>query len=195
MRAAPPLLPIFRSNLQGQLLAAVLLCPEREESLTALAHRTGGSLAAVQREIDRLERAGVVRTRRVGNTRLVTAAPDSPLEPELSHLVLKAFGPVVVISTALQAVPGVTQAFIFGSWAARYLGEGGAQPGDIDVLVIGRPDRDDVDDALRRAGEQLGLPVNAVVRSPEAWNAAEDPFARSVKQGPIVDLDVARNDA
>lgn len=176
-------------------MAAVLLCPQREESLTALAHRAGGSLAAVQREIDRLERAGVVRTRRVGNTRLVTAAPDSPLEPELSHLVLKVFGPVVVISTALQTVPGVTQGFIFGSWAARYLGEEGAQPGDIDVLVIGRPDRDDVDEALRRAGERLGLPVNAVVRSPEAWNAADDPFARSVKQGPIVDLDVARNDA
>ena len=36
---APPLLPVFRSHLQGELLAATLLAPNREESLTDLARR------------------------------------------------------------------------------------------------------------------------------------------------------------
>ncbi len=32
---------------------------------------------------------------------------------------------------------GVQEAFVFGSWAARYMGEPGAAPRDIDVVVIG----------------------------------------------------------
>lgn len=187
-------MPIFRSDLQGRILAAVLLNPDQEESLTGLARRADGSLAAVQREVDRLERAGVVRSRKMGNTRLVGATPDSPLEPELSGLVLKAFGPTIVLSAALRAVPDVSRAFVFGSWAARYRGEDGPRPGDVDVMVLGRPDRDDVDDALRRASDRSGLPVNAVVRSPEAWAAADDAFARSVKNGPVIELALCGDD-
>ena len=43
--AAPELLPIFRSMLQADILAALLLNPEREYSLTDLAHRLDAPLA------------------------------------------------------------------------------------------------------------------------------------------------------
>src|SRR5947208_2770446 len=94
--AAPPLLPIFRSQLQGELLAAVLLSPDEEQSLTHLAERLGASLATVQREAHRLEQAGILRSRRVGNTRLVSAETTSPVFAPLAELVLRSFGPVEV---------------------------------------------------------------------------------------------------
>jgi hypothetical protein len=34
---------------------------------------------------------------------------------------------------------------------------------DIDVLVIGNPDRDDLDDAIDRASRRIGREVNATV--------------------------------
>ena len=52
--------------------------------------------------------------------------------------------------------------------AARYRGEQGRAPNDLDVLVIGSPDRDAVDDAAERAERVIGLPVQATVRSPIA---------------------------
>lgn len=53
---APPIMPIFRSRLQGELLAAVLLADDGEFSLTGLADRLGAAISTVQREASRLEK-------------------------------------------------------------------------------------------------------------------------------------------
>jgi hypothetical protein len=36
----------------------------------------------------------------------------------------------------LEGVEGIEKAYLFGSWAARYAGEAGRAPADLDVLVI-----------------------------------------------------------
>jgi hypothetical protein len=43
----------------------------------------------------------------------------------------------------------------------RYLGERGRAPQDVDVLVIGEPDRDERDAALARVEQRLAVPVRA----------------------------------
>ncbi len=48
----------------------------------------------------------------------------------------------------------IEQLMIYGSWAARCEGEAGPSPNDIDLLVIGRPDRDEVHEAALRAQQQ-----------------------------------------
>jgi len=115
---APPLLPLLRSRLQAELLTVVLLTPGREWSLTELADRAGSSLSSAQREMARAEQAGVVSSRRLGSTRLVTAA-DSPLTGPLTELLLRSFGPRQVVAEELSRVAGIESAFLFGSWAAR----------------------------------------------------------------------------
>ena len=111
-------MPIFRSRLQGDLLAALLVVPGTELTLTALAGRTGGSLAAVQREVERLEEAGLLRSRRVGNARLVAADPASPAAVPLAELVTLSFGPVQVLAEEFDGIAGVELLEVFGSWAA-----------------------------------------------------------------------------
>jgi DNA-binding transcriptional regulator YhcF (GntR family) len=184
--AAPPLLPIFRSRLQGQVLASTLLHPERSQSLTELARALGADLATVQREVSRLERAGIVRTNRVGNTRLVSADTASPVHRPLAELVLQAFGPVEVVAEVFAELQDVDEIYIFGSWAARYRGIEGPAPGDIDVLVVGSPDRDQVYEAALRAERRLGREVNATIRTRRAWEAAQDGFIREVRSAPLV---------
>jgi hypothetical protein len=125
----PPLLPIFRSRLQGELLAAVLLAPEQSSSISCLADRIGADVATVQREVDRLQRAGIFNARRVGRARPVSANTDNPLDRPLAQLVLRAFGPAHVLSEELRGVKGIGEAFIFGSWAERYEGIEGLSPG------------------------------------------------------------------
>jgi DNA-binding transcriptional ArsR family regulator len=134
-KASPPLLlPLLRSRLEAEVLTLVLLNPGEEWSLTSLASRTGASVSSVQREITRAEQAGVVSSRRLGNLRLVKAA-DSPLTAPLTELLLRSFGPRQVLAEELEGVEGIEQAYLFGSWAARYTGEAGRPPADLDVLA------------------------------------------------------------
>jgi predicted nucleotidyltransferase len=181
----PPLLPLLRSRLQADLLTLVLLAPDEEWSLTELAGRIGASVSSAQREVSRAEQAGVVSTRRLGNTRLVRAA-DSPLTGALTELLMRSFGPRQVLAEELATVDGADAVYLFGSWAARYAGEGGRPPADLDVLVIGEPDRDALDDAAQRAGERLAREVNITVRSSHWWREGEDGFHTEVTHRPLV---------
>jgi predicted nucleotidyltransferase len=181
----PPLMPLLRSRLQAELLTLVLLTPGREWSLTELAERAGASVSSAQREMARAEDAGVIASRRLGNTRLVSAA-DSPLTGPLTELLLRSFGPRQVVAEELAGLPGIEEAYLFGSWAARYTGQSGRAPDDIDVLVIGQPDRDKLDEAAQRAGSRLAREVNATVRSSRWWHEGGDGFHAEVTKRPLV---------
>ena len=182
---SPPLMPLLRSRLQADLLTLVLLTPGQEWSLTELAARAGASVSSAQREMARAEEAGVVSSRRLGSTRLVSAAA-SPLTEPLTELLLRSFGPRQVLAEELAGLAGVEAAYLFGSWAARYAGQAGPAPADIDLLVIGRPDRNDLDDAVQRAGARLAREVNATVRSPQWWRDGGDGFHAEVNRRPLV---------
>jgi predicted nucleotidyltransferase len=183
--APPPLLPLLRSRLQAEVLTLAMLNPGREWSLTDLASRVGASVSSVQREITRAEQAGVVSSRRLGNVRLVKAA-DSPLTPALTELLLRSFGPRQVLAEELQGVEGIGEAYLFGSWAARYEGEAGPAPADLDVLVIGVPDRDELHEAAQRAEGRLAREVNVTIRSPAWWQEGSDGFHADVTRRPLV---------
>lgn len=181
------LAPVLRSETQARVLAALLLRPEREASISDLAREVGSDPGNVHTEVQRLVDVGVLTDRRVGRTRLVRDA-HSPLAKALAGLLLIGYGPKVKIEQALTRVPGIDAAFIGGSWAARYAGESGPFPNDVDVIVIGYPDRDDVTEAVGAAVRPLGQQAQVVVRTPEAWAEAADPFTRTAQSQPLVPL-------
>src|SRR5581483_3342759 len=93
----------------------------------------------------------------------------NPYFPELSGLLLKALGPRFVLAKYLNGIRGIAEAYLFGSWARRYAGEPGPAPSDLDVLIVGQPDVDEVYKACRDAGAELGQEVNPVILSPGEW--------------------------
>jgi DNA-binding transcriptional ArsR family regulator len=182
------LLPLFRSRGQARLLARIFLHPEERVSLNQLARELGLDPATVQREAKRLEEAGILRSERIGRARLVRPNEASPFYPELTGLVFKAFGPVPVLRERLQRLAGVEIAFIYGSWASRYVGERGDPPGDIDLLILGTPDRRRLARVCREAGEELGFEINPLVLSREDWESGATGFIRSIKQQSLIPL-------
>jgi DNA-binding transcriptional ArsR family regulator len=186
---APSLLPILRSQQQGEILALLLGDPDRELSLTEISRLTGAPHPSVYREVQRAEQAGLVTTRKVGNTRLVRAETNSPYYAGLADVLTKAFGVPAVLAKALQNVSGIEDAYIYGSWAARHDGQPGTRPvGDIDVLVFGQPDRDQLYEALSTAEQHLGRPVQATVRDPGWLESASGSFYDSVTSRPMLKL-------
>jgi DNA-binding transcriptional ArsR family regulator len=188
-KPAPSLLPILRSQQQGEILALVLGDPALELSLTEIASRTETPHPSVYREIQRAEQAGLVTTRKVGNTRLVRANTASPYYSGLTEVLTRAFGVPAVLAEVLRPLRGITGAYIYGSWAARHKGQAGLRPvGDIDVLILGEPDRDELYAALGAAEERLGRPVQATIRAP-AWLASgTGSFHDTVTSRPLFDL-------
>jgi predicted nucleotidyltransferase len=190
---APPLLPIFRSQLQGELLALVSGDPARQWTIDELAERTGEPYQTVATEVRRLQEAELLEATTVGRTKLLSANEASPYLRPLSQLATMAFGPPIVIGEEFASVDGIETIYIYGSWAARYQGEPGPAPNDIDVLVIGRPDRDEVYDAARRAQQRLGREVNVTQRTRKQWDAATDGFSEQVRSSPMVEVPYPRN--
>jgi predicted nucleotidyltransferase/biotin operon repressor len=187
MRTEPPLLlPLFRSRGQARLLARVFLHPNERRSLNQLAGELGLDPATVQREAERLEEAGILISERVGTARLLRPNQGSPFYPELSALLFKAFGPVPALRGRLEGLPGVEAAFIYGSWASRHAGDRGEAPGDIDLLVMGKPDRRKLARLCREASEELGFEVSPTVLSTEDWESDASGFIRSIKKQPLV---------
>ena len=194
--SAPSLLPLFRSQLQGDLLALTLLSPERTWTLTELAKALSVSHTAVLREVDRLIVAEILAGTRLGRTRVISAQTETLLYRPLCDLLLVTYGPVPRLSAALSALDGVEEAYIYGSWAARYEGEPGPVPGDIDVLVVGRPDPDELFDVAEHASRELRREVNVHRISQQAWASESDggPFLTSVRERPLVRLPLHRED-
>lgn len=190
MKSLPAVLsPFIRSDALGAILAEVLLHPDRELTISDLARRAGVSVALAHKEVSRLLDAGVLGDRREGNNRLVAADPAHPLLAPMSEIVAAAYGPVPVLRELLAAVPGVEQAFVYGSWAARRSGQPGRFPRDVDVLVVGDAARGALAGVATEARERTGLEVNVHRVDAAAWaDPAGNGFLETVASRPLVRL-------
>lgn len=194
--SSPLLLPIFRSRQQVVLLALLLGDPDLELSLTELAARLDMPYPSVHREVERAEVAGLVSSRRIGNTRLVRADVTSPYHAGLADVLTRAFGVPAVLGEALGSVRGVSEAYLFGSWAARYLGVEGQRPvEDIDVLVLGEPDRDVLYERVEKSATRLGRPVQVTIRHDDWLAAGEGSFHDTIVSRPMVPIPLDRGNS
>src|SRR5438105_4457555 len=141
-----------RSDLRRRILERFFLDTEKEDHVRGLARELGTVASAVGRELDLLERAGVLRSRKLGSARVYEFAAGNRVAEAAKELFEATAGLDRILQEALGKVAGVDEAFIFGSFA-----EGGAGPSsDIDVLVVGRPRAMDLAEALAPVEERLG---------------------------------------
>jgi predicted nucleotidyltransferase len=177
----------------------MLADPGVEWTVDELAKRTGQPYQTVANEIRRLQAADLVAMRPIGRSKLLRANEDSPYFQPLAQLALMSFGPPLVIGEEFALVEGVQQIFIFGSWAARYAGESGPAPRDVDVLLVGVPERDAAYQAARRAEQRLAREVNVTIRNIEQWRSGSDGFVRQLRSSSLLEIphrgDGRRDDA
>jgi DNA-binding transcriptional ArsR family regulator len=187
---APALFPIFRSSGQAEILAATLLHPEREQTVTDLSRLLRIPLATVSDEVARLVDAQILTARKVGRSNLLRANTANRLVEPLTEIALATVGPHLVVQEAFADVRGIKRLLIFGSWAARYHSETGPPPNDLDVLVVGKLDRTAVYAAADVVERRTGLPVNPVIASVKRWDDDSDPLISQIKSSPVVELEV-----
>ncbi len=178
-RAAPSLLPLFRSEMQLRLLALLLLQPERSWTLHELAEAVDAPQSPVHRELGRAEAAGIVRRNATARPHLFSAAGDDAFYEPLASLLRRSVGVELQLREALDR-PDVHAAAIYGSWVT-----GVRRPdSDIDVLVVGDADLGSLRKLVRPIGKSAG-------RSDDEFRrllAERSSFTRSVMQAPMTPL-------
>lgn len=124
---------------------------------------------SLMRELDRLQRAGVLRMTKVGNQNHYQANPTCPIYAELLGIARKTFGIAEPLRQALQPfTEQITWAFVYGSIAK----DTANTLSDIDLMLIGEGlHYSDVMERLMPMEEQLGRPINPTLYTPQDWAA------------------------
>jgi uncharacterized protein len=151
-----------------EILAAILL--EREEPwyLRDLAKRLNRTPSTLQRPLEALVRAGVIKKWTDGNRAYFAADIQCPFLSDLRGLLAKTVGLVDVVREALRLHAKLIQlAFVYGSVAR---GDQRSES-DVDLLVIGNVTLSDLSPALSRVEDRLYRPVNATVFSLREYRA------------------------
>jgi predicted nucleotidyltransferase len=139
------------------------------------------------RELGRLEDAGIIRRTREGNQVYFQARPDQPRFGELRTLVRETIGAPMIVRRHLAGLSGIERAVIFGSYARGTVDA----DSDVDVLIIGDPDRDALTESLEMAGLEIGRPVNEVVMTRSELDerrGRRDRFIESIDSGPVIEV-------
>jgi predicted nucleotidyltransferase len=160
-RDPPPLEPssLLFGDRRRRLLGLLMLRPERDFHVREIARSTGLDAANAQRELKRLQSAGLVTSVRSGNRLHFKADTSSPIFSELASIMRKTSGIADVLREALLPLADrIGVAFVFGSVAK---GEEGPHS-DVDLMVVGDVEFADVVQAAHGAQEKLGREVNCV---------------------------------
>lgn len=167
-----------------QTLLALLYSRADEEHLQeSLIQLAGLGRGTVQRELEFLARAGVIRRTVRGRQVYFQANPDCPIYAELRGLVVKTAGVGDALRSALAPLAGrIRVAFIYGSIAKGIE----RRASDVDVMVIGDVSFAEASEALAKAQEAIGREVNPSVYAPADFRAkvaAKHHFLRTVLKG------------
>ena len=162
----------------------MLVRPEKAWYASELGRRMGVPSSSLQRELQDLTRAGILKTHRQGRMAYYQADADSPLFFDLRGLLLKTAGLVDVLAHALKPLAAKLRiVFVYGSIASGRE----RSDSDIDLLVVGTVSPAELALPLRRARELLGREINPTVYTPAEFNrkrAAKDHFLTRVLDKP-----------
>lgn len=172
---------LLGSSTRVRLLTVLLTNPGQEFYLRELQRRIGVSPRAAHYELANLEWMDLLTSRRRGRERFYMANTEHPIYQELKQIIYKTVGLGEVLRAALGGLSGVEAAFIYGSVAK------GTErvTSDIDLIVLGDPDQERLDKALRDAEAALKREVNLTKMSSKEWRsrlAAGDSFVTNLKK-------------
>jgi predicted nucleotidyltransferase len=174
---------LFASPTLVSLLRLFLVRPDTDFYQRELAGLTGSRLVQVQRDLLRLEGAGLVARRRHGNRVYYRTCCDHPAFADLQAVFAKTVGIAEVLRGLLMPLGGrIDLAFVYGSVASGR--ESAAS--DIDVLIVSGHDPRVLVTVLAEAGEQLGREVNVTAYSTDEFRTRVDagrPFLTGVLEG------------
>jgi predicted nucleotidyltransferase len=155
------------SGVQQRVLALIFGHPERSFYTSEIVRSVDSGRGAVERELERLERTGLVSVKHVGNQKHYQANQQSPIYEELHGIVLKTVGLAEPLRQSLAPFSDrIKAAFVYGSIAKGT----DTASSDIDLMVVGDDlNYADLFSGLQKAETTLHRTVNPTFLSFQDW--------------------------
>lgn len=121
---------LFSSSIRADVLSLLLNSPGERFYMREIAKLLRKNPSGVKRELDNLERMGILTSEKVANLKYFQADKDSALFSELKDLIAKSLGLPGAIKAILRA-SGAKAAFIYGPYAE------GEEVNVVNLAIIG----------------------------------------------------------
>ena len=181
--ATSSLARLFPNPAMLDILALLLLHPDRQFYQREIAERTQTTVLQVQRALKRIQDAGLVVKVRRGNRAYYNACREHPVYEDLKRMLLKTVGLGDRLRAALKPLEAqVRMAFIYGSVAS---GEEGAAS-DVDLMLVGELSSRQAAEILGPVGRDLGREFNPTIYPEEEFRTKArggNQFVRDVISG------------
>lgn len=156
------------TKTQQRVLGLLFGNPDRSYYTNEIVRIVDAGIGTVQRELQRLESAGLITSRKIGNQMHYQANRAAAIFEELRGIVIKTVGLADVLRKAILPLQEqVDLAFIFGSIA-----QGKERiTSDINVMVIGDASFEEIVQAFYSSQETLSREVNPVVMTASEFSS------------------------
>jgi len=170
---------LFTSKTRVKILTLFLSNPETRFYIREIARKTDENFNAVRRELQRLERIGLLESQTEGNMKYHLVNKKMPIYEELKSIFLKTEGVGKVIGENLAQLGKIKAAFIYGSFAK---GEE-TLSSDIDMMIVGDVNEKKLIPLIRELEEKFSREINYVLFTSKEFQSKiklKDPFITNV---------------
>lgn len=150
------MLPFLNTRLRRNLLAFTFSHAGENFYVRELAGLIQEDAGNLSRELRKLEGEGLFTSRVRGNSKFYVLNPQYSLFDELKRIVFKTTGVAGSLKSVIDAYPGISRAFIYGSYAR----EQESAASDVDLVVVGQFPRDKFTRQIRGLESRLQREIN-----------------------------------
>jgi predicted nucleotidyltransferase len=173
--------------VQQRVLGPLFGRPERSFYTSEIIRNVQSGTGAVERELSRLQRSGLVSVERIGNQKHYRANHRSPIFSELQSLVVKTVALTEPLRKSLEPHSDkIKTAFVYGSVAKGT----DTASSDIDLMVIGDAlSYSELYAALQNVEDTLGRKISPTFLSLKDWRrkaSEKGSFIDKVKSSPKI---------
>lgn len=151
---------LFSSSIRADVLSLLLNSPDEKFYVREIAKLLRKNPSGVKRELDNLEKMGIVTSEKVANLKYFQANNESPLFSELKNLITKSLGLPGAIKAVLRAA-GAKAAFIYGPYAEQ------EDVDAVDLFVIGASPA--ASKGLKDLARKFGQKINYTLMDEEEY--------------------------
>lgn len=152
----------LRSKTEQALISYFLINPAQEHYINELAALLSLDPSNTHKKLTALEAQGFLTSRTQGKVKFFRLNKQYRLLPELKKTFNSRYGLAEQLKKELAQVPGIEQAYIFGSFAQNKMNK----DSDIDLLIVGTHSIMQAQKRISPIQNQIGREINVIDMSP-----------------------------
>jgi len=147
---------LFGSETRRSLLTALLMNQDTSYHIRGLSEVTGIPYGMVYREVQNLTEMGLIIHEKKGNLRILHVNKNLPIYPDLRNIIIKTTGFYQYLAKELTGK--LEYLLVYGSTASH----SDRPDGDIDLMVIGEIDENNLLDSINRVEAQTKRAIDYI---------------------------------